>query len=108
MLEKPNANQRGLLLSVNISRMASLLTRIVQEYRPPSLAKKAQQLGPRSDPCENTYLAEGTLTNNPICWGNKFTRKHGGDSLNVQEMIRYVALHTLSAWNMLWLGSTST
>jgi hypothetical protein len=32
----------GFFYSVNISRMASLLTRIVQEYRPPSLAKKAQ------------------------------------------------------------------
>jgi hypothetical protein len=31
----------GFFYGVNISRMASLLTRIVQEYRPPSLAKKA-------------------------------------------------------------------
>ena len=31
----------GFFYGVNISRMTSLLTRIVQEYRPPSLAKKA-------------------------------------------------------------------
>jgi hypothetical protein len=56
----------GFFYIVDISRMTA---RIVQEYRPQILTKKAQYIGPRSDPCGKNYLAEVTLTNNSIFSG---------------------------------------